>query len=141
MNNTTKTTLTKKDYDEAYEKGEPLISDEEYDKKFNRASGLNDTDSHWPKIKLKEVMSSLPEVKAFDDKGITTFNDIKKWWKDNKISSVTMTWKYDGISIGNYYDQKLIYGASRGDGKTGDNRTSNVLKMQNLKTTLSTLDN
>jgi len=120
--------LTKKDYDLAYERGEPLISDEEYDAKFglNSTGKILDEETPWEKCNHKIPMASLNKV---------PLDDFKTWVKKNKLQSCQFvaSYKYDGMALVLYYKKgKLINAVTRGDGSIGEDITRNVLKMQNV---------
>ena len=100
----------KKQCDEAYENGNPLISDEEYEVLF----GINASSMHIPKTKTVNLplwMGSLDKVK--DEKSLQIW--IEKFER-KKISNVVITPKFDGVSALMTKDKKMF---SRGNGKIG----------------------
>jgi len=125
---------TKEECDIAYRNGNPLISDAEYDSIFGENASDMDSPlekSHWKKFNHPTPMSSLTKIKIYED-GVDNWDNFDKW-KDEKNKFI-VTWKYDGLAIGLYYEDGILKNAvTRGSGLKGDDITRNVLKMQNVK--------
>lgn len=114
-------------YNEAYRRGEPLISDEEYDdlvealvgklsrdesKRFRES--LNDSPAGSGEVEHQHVVGSLKKVKCGS-------GEFEKWY-DRYCSGEDMfvSEKIDGMSFEAVYSKGLfVSGATRGDGYTG----------------------
>lgn len=85
--------------------------------------GAPQTQSEWKKAKHSIPMGSLNKVNTPDE--------MSKWTKDvAKDEELFVTQKLDGLSIECLYeDGKLVQAITRGDGETGEDITSNVIKM------------
>lgn len=121
--------VTKKECDLAYERGKPLISDAEYDKRFgsNATGKILDEETPWEKFKHIIPMASLKKI---------VIEDLQRWVSKNLPvgSTVVSSYKYDGMAIVLYYNNgKLTNAVTRGDGTTGEDITRNVLKMKNVR--------
>lgn len=122
----------KKEADQAYERGEPIMTDQDYDSEFGLNASAMDSpqeDTGWNKFTHINVhMHSLNKVQ---------FASFQDWVNSHPCSHYTCTWKYDGLAIALYYENReFIRAVTRGDGKVGDDITANVRKMQNLPLTL-----
>lgn len=130
---------------------QPVMSDNEYDKlmielreliKLNPISGnknsvlyrvgSNLTDG-FKKVKHTILMGSIDNVFSIDE--------LRKWCEktaqklNKNVNEVMFTheFKHDGISGSlKYEDGKLILGATRGDGITGDDITNNAKMVRNV---------
>ena len=137
--------VTKKEYDLAYEKGEPLISDEEYDNKFgiNATGAIIADDSPWEKFTHLIPMASLKKVDTIDENNSPFFSNLIKWIEQNKLKGETFlaSYKYDGMAIVLYYNKgRFLNAVTRGDGKVGEDISRNVMRMKNFKPILDNLD-
>ena len=110
---------------EAYRKGDAIISDSEYDallEELNKASqskdpllakiGFEVLDQDSRKEKLPVPMHSMNKVKSFEE--------IQKWFELKKIDSNTemlITPKYDGLSF--CVDENKSFAWTRGNGILG----------------------
>lgn len=127
-----------------YEKDEPLASDEEYDslikelKKFESENpNLLVKDSPTQKIaptiqsEFKKI-SHLNPMWSMED----AFNEdeLKAWAKRARSeNNFFIEPKFDGASLNLVYENgKLISGATRGDGKIGEDITLNVLEIDSI---------
>ena len=121
---------------DAYYKGEPIMSDIEFDRLWDeleerfpdsillREVGADHTNG-FRNVKHTIIMGS--QAKA------NTAEDMNKYFSRNGKGKYLAQNKCDGCSIAlNYTDGKFVSGVTRGDGKTGDDITQNVLKMQGL---------
>lgn len=122
------------DYQDAYYKGQPKISDAEFDKFWDDFKTEfpddeifseigDDRTEGFEKTKHTLVMGSQDKVNSFDA--------LDDWMRIKKISyPVEVSLKLDGISIElNYENGKLISAITRGNGFIGDDITSNAIKM------------
>jgi len=111
-----------------YRIGQPLISDEKYDKLYNEVSdeiqkeiSFDPNLDQWEKIKHKIPMGSLSKM--------TNLEEIEKWNVKDEIYNKPklISEKLDGISLSvEYKDGKFIRAVTRGDGKEGDDITENA---------------
>ena len=121
---------------DAYYKGEPIMSDVEFDRLWDeleerfpdsillREVGADHTNG-FRNVKHTIIMGS--QAKA------NTAEDMNKFFSRNGKGKYLAQNKCDGCSIAlNYTDGKFVSGVTRGDGKSGDDITQNVLKMQGL---------
>lgn len=82
------------------------------------------TVEHRPAMLSLDNTYSLKEVLEFD-------NRIKRWLE--KKPSYQVSLKIDGVAVSvSYRDKKLILGATRGDGHTGDDITENIKTIRSL---------
>ena len=122
------------EYQDAYYKDQPKISDAEFDKLWDDFKNEFPDDEIFSEIgddrvegfeKLKHtiIMGSQDKVNSFDA--------LSDWFRIKKISyPVEVSLKLDGISIElNYENGKLISAITRGNGFVGDDITNNALKM------------
>jgi DNA ligase (NAD+) len=141
MNNVIKfdaKTLTKylRKASEAYYNGEPIITDDEYDKLRDKLTEIDPDNSHlkeigaplkksgWPTHKHRTLMGSLAKVKTEEE-------FIK--WADGKGEEFLLSEKYDGSTVvATYENGKLKTLATRGDGQEGENITPNAKHIQNV---------
>ena len=129
-----------------YQQDAPEISDEDYDmlrqrniaieKKFpelvtddspEKRVGTNIT-SDFKKISHKQPMLSL--ANGFDYHDLSDFiKRNQRFLHDNDDDiPLSVEPKIDGLSVSLYYENgKLIYGATRGDGRVGEDVTANVI--------------
>lgn len=121
---------------EAYYNGEPIITDDEFDRlrdkleeidpnnPFLSEIGAPKPSSGWPTHKHRTLMGSLDKVK--------TKEDFIKWAKD-KGNVFFVSEKFDGSTVvATYYKGKLQTLATRGDGSEGENITPNAKHIQNV---------
>jgi len=131
-------TLLEKANEAYYNDAESIITDEEYDKLKDELRSLDPTHSfiakvgqkvkvsEWKKAKHKISMTSLNKVNTIDE--------FKKWAEDIGCKFFVCEDKLDGASVDIEYEKgKLEKGITRGDGFVGDDITSNVVKMQNVR--------
>lgn len=126
-----------------YDLDAPIISDTEYDKKFDTLKQLEDEANFWlansPTRKvqgevlpyLEKVHHSVPMLSA--DKS-TDIKDVIKF-KGNKM--VMASYKLDGSTVVLKYNEgKLYQGLSRGSGIDGENITHTVKMIKNIPMTI-----
>jgi DNA ligase (NAD+) len=121
----------------------PVISDEEYDKRYRHLKELEEKYHHvlpdsptqrvgaspldkFEKVKHSEPMLSLDnafshdEVREFDER-------VKRFLKSDKEVEYTVEPKYDGLAMELTYRKGVLYKAStRGDGYEGEDVTINI---------------
>jgi len=112
---------------DAYRKGEPIMSDQEYDsllEQFEELGGFLDIIFEKPdesrKQKLPYPMMSLDKIK--------TFQELESWFSSlglGENQQITITPKYDGISL----ISDNIGTWTRGDGEFGENCDAHFQKM------------
>ncbi len=131
----------------------PQISDYEYDKLLEK---LNKLEAEYPEFvqaesptqrvgdepinEFKTIKHSIPMKslgKTYNSQDLKNFDaGIKKKLGIDKIEYVVEL-KIDGVSITLKYENgKFIYGATRGDGNTGDDVSQNLKTIQSIPLTL-----
>ena len=135
-----------------FEKSSPEITDEEFDNLKNEILDLeknykflSDKDSPSKNVgfkpsknfkKVSHKVSMLSLANAFDEEDLKSFekkifNFIDQ--KDNFTLEYSAEPKIDGISASlNYKDGKFVQGLSRGDGKEGEDITSNLMTIDDI---------
>ena len=141
-------TLERYNY-EYYVLDNPSVSDAEYDRLMQELimietehpelrSPLSPTQrvggavvSELEKIKHKRLMLSL--ANAFNDDDLYDFDrKVREIIKVDKVEYMAEM-KIDGLAMSlDYVDGKLNYAATRGDGNTGENVTSNVITIKSI---------
>ena len=134
---------------EYYVVDNPSVSDAEYDRLMQELimietehpelrSPLSPTQrvggavvSEFEKIKHKRLMLSL--ANAFNDDDLYDFDrKVREIIKVDKVEYMAEM-KIDGLAMSlDYVDGKLNYAATRGDGNTGENVTSNVITIKSI---------
>ena len=140
-----------------FQKDSPLISDAQYDELAKRLRAL---EAHFPHLKTarsremrvgapvlssgfskvthKFTMLSLDNV--FSQEELQNFmTRIKRFLGDKNSSDLALYAepKIDGLSVSLYYENgRLIHGATRGDGTTGENVTANIKTLSDIPTTI-----
>ena len=119
--------------DQAYYNGTSNIDDHEYDNWKDRLRELDANNpyfkrvgakptSAWKKVNHTTPMGSLAKVQEE--------TEMRDWWKGH---AAVLSEKLDGISVtAEYKNGKLVLGATRGDGTTGEDITRNVAKMKGI---------
>ena len=143
-----------------YDKNNPKISDDEYDKLWKELKSLEETfpflktkDSpitkigHKPNQKFSKVKHSQPmlslenalnldEIKKYIEK-IMRYLNIK-----NQFIELIAEPKIDGLSIALKYEKgKFVSGATRGDGQAGEDVTLSLETIQDIPREISELKN
>ena len=124
----------------AYYNGQPIMSDEEYDRLYEAARQRYPDDpffrsvgappqSLFAKIEHEIPMGSLNKVKDEEE--------LRRWWakipQSEERKKVLIHWKFDGCSVDlRYVRGKLVQAVSRGDGRIGEDITANVLKSKHI---------
>ena len=133
-----------------YDKSKPKISDSEYDKlkletleiekKYNFSKNLNSLSNsvgYKPSKNFEKYTHKLPMLSlsnAFNEDDLINFEKKITNYLDKKINfNYSVEPKIDGISASlTYKRNKLIYGVSRGDGKTGEVITENLKTIKDI---------
>ncbi len=129
---------------------EPQIPDAEYDRLFRELQGLEKEYPQWlsddsptqrvgAKLEggFETLVHEIPMLSldnVFNDKEL---NDFFKRMQDKLKSEASIEMvcepKLDGLAVSLYYENgRLIRGATRGDGKQGENITQNIRTIKNL---------
>jgi len=113
---------------EAYYAGNPIISDEEFDKLENELSNINskminivgfNINSSKQKFAHPSRMLSLAKIKAKINSN-PPYEDFLKWLEKIKVFEFTVEPKYDGNAVNVVYKNGKLYKAlTRGDGDAG----------------------
>lgn len=126
-----------------YVKNKPEISDETYDKLFHRLQELEEAFPEFkspnsptrrvgaePVDELKKVehtTSMLSLDSALEEDKIKNFDDYVRRHVDGKKVEYVMEPKLDGLSVEIVYEHgQFQYGATRGDGQTGEDISENL---------------
>ena len=138
-----------------YEKDAPKISDAAYDALRVRNSAIED---RFPDLKRKdspsdrvgakpseqfgEVVHAVPMLSlgnAFEDQDVRDFADRIRRFLNLKDDTLVLTAepKIDGLSANLRYEKgELVVGATRGDGRAGENVTANLKTIADIPHTL-----
>ena len=128
----------------------PSVPDSEFDRLFHE---LKQIESDNPSLITKdsptqrvgaEPLASFEQIQhkvpmlsldnAFSNEDLQQFHKrILKLLPDNESIEFALEPKLDGVAISLYYEfGELVYGATRGDGKTGEDITSNVRTIKSI---------
>jgi len=127
-----------------YVLSQPEVSDKEYDELMLQLKGLENkypqyktddsptqrlgagivagfkTVKHKQKMFSLDNTYSLEELKEWDER-------VSKWFGSDEVKGYVVELKIDGLSANLTYEKgKLIIGATRGDGETGEDVTGNI---------------
>jgi DNA ligase (NAD+) len=142
-------------HDELYYKlSKPRISDKEYDDLLRRLQELEERYPEYrtpdsPTLKLgKNILKEFAVVKhrqrmlSLDN--TYSFEELEKWHErvikglDGQASEFVVELKIDGLSANLAYERgKLLGGATRGDGQTGEDVTANIQTIKAIPKKLS----
>ena len=143
-----------------YNASTPEIPDSEYDKLKNEIISLekkysflkskespSTTIGYKPSKNFKKALHRVPMLSlanAFNEEDLLNFEKkILNYLSQNNSSNIFYTAepKIDGISASlSYKNGKLIQGLSRGDGKEGENITSNLATLKDIPKMISSKD-
>ena len=132
-----------------YIKNKPVISDSEYDRLFKR---LRDLEKNFPRFdselsptkkvgappveklkKRKHAAAMLSLSSSADEKDIREFIGRMKKKLSAKKAGFVLEPKFDGLSVEiAYEDGEFRYGATRGDGETGEDISENVKTIRSM---------
>jgi len=132
-----------------YIKNKPVISDSEYDSLFNR---LQKMEKNFPRFdsevsptkkvgappvkklkKRKHAAAMLSLNSSADEKDIREFIERMKKKLAAKKAGFVLEPKFDGLSVEIAYEKgEFIYGATRGDGETGEDISENVKTIRSM---------
>lgn len=128
-------------HDNLYAKGEPIITDTEYDDLYRKLVKMESEDPNLviPSSPTQYITPEVVDVinKRKHNTPILSLNDVNdldlldKFIKDR--SEIIKQYKMDGITIVlTYEDGKLQRAVQRGDGRSGDDVTHNVMQVDNV---------
>jgi DNA ligase (NAD+) len=132
-----------------YVKNRPEISDATYDKLFGRLQALEEAFPEFrsgtsptrrvgapPLDKLKKKKHSAPMLSlnaALEEKEVRNFLDFVKRNAGNRKAEFVLEPKFDGFSVEiAYRDGEFEYGATRGDGRTGEDISENLKTVRSV---------
>jgi DNA ligase (NAD+) len=137
---------------------DPTVPDSEYDRLFQELKNLEDLNPDLinkdsptqrvgatPLVAFEQIEHKVPMLSldnAFSSDDLAQFyKRISKLLvnQDFKTDSIKLTVepKLDGVAVSLFYmSGKLVYGATRGDGKIGENITQNVRTIKSIPLTL-----
>ncbi len=126
-----------------YNQDAPEISDFEYDALLRRIQAAEKEHPEWVRAdsptqrvggvpskagELGKVTHAVPLLSLQD---VFSFEEVFDWWDGDSPLSVEP--KVDGLSAAvTYVDGKLTLGATRGDGRVGENITANMKKVSGV---------
>ena len=126
-----------------YDLDKPILSDTEYDKKYNELERLENETNFWiansPTRKVQgEVLSYLTKVRhsvpMLSAAKSTNVEDIKKFIGDK---FVVASYKLDGSTVVlKYNNHQFVQGLSRGSGTDGEDITHTVRMIKNIPMTI-----
>ncbi len=139
-----------------YQEDTPAASDADYDQKYRR---LEEIEQLYPAIvandsPTQEVGGEASEafapvdhlVRMYSLEDLFSFTELQAWYNRTianaaKLTATKIAWlcevKIDGLAINLLYrDGKLVRAATRGDGRTGEDVTHNVLTIKDIPTEL-----
>ncbi len=141
-----------------YAEASPEISDAEYDRLYRELEALeaawpelaapdsptravgNDLSEGFRKVKHAEPMLSIDDIfqqktqdGSFGDAELIEFYDRLGKALGTALPAVEVEPKIDGVAVTLYYENgSLVYAATRGDGRTGDDITENVRTIRSV---------
>jgi len=132
-----------------YVKNKPEISDATYDKLLKRLQELEEAHPEFespdsptrrvgtePASKLKKVSHAAPMLSlnaALEEKEVVDFVNFVQKNAEGKEPSFTLEPKFDGASVEVFYENGgLKYGATRGDGETGEDISENLKTIHSI---------
>lgn len=137
-----------------YEKAAPEISDREYDELYRELVELERAHPEWisedsptrrvggrPLPEFRQVEHLTPMLSldnTYSQEEVAEF--YRRILKTLGVDSVPVVVepKIDGVAVSLLYEQgRLVYGATRGDGTTGDDITRNLLTLEQVPASLS----
>jgi DNA ligase (NAD+) len=132
---------TKEEADRAYERGDPVMTDAEYDSAFSTQATADFLDDKSPWAKCKHAPGfgvSLAKVDMLDKDNKIVFKNVADWMKKYPDPrGYVISLKYDGASLTLYYEKgKLIRALTKGKGGIGEDVLRNVLKMKSVRADL-----
>lgn len=136
-----------------YNQDNPVLSDTQYDELYHR---LQELEKQYPQFASADSPTQHVGGQASRAFGAVTHQipmmsldnsynaqDIREWHEraakllGNTSFEMVVEGKIDGVSCSlTYLDGRLVQAASRGDGKTGEDITANVLTIKNIPHTL-----
>ena len=138
--------------DTYYKKGESLVSDQEYDRLFDKLKTLEEQYPEYAEIDsptrrvgsdltndFPEVVHTIPVLsldKAYSKEEVLSFFD-KSIAKEGGALSFAAEEKIDGISMVLYYeDGILVRAVTRGNGEIGNDVTPNIMTIKSVPLSL-----
>ena len=138
--------------DTYYKKGESLVSDQEYDRLFDKLKTLEEQYPEYAEIDsptrrvgsdltndFPEVVHTIPVLsldKAYSKEEVLSFFD-KSIAKEGGALSFAAEEKIDGISMVLYYeDGILVRAVTRGNGEVGNDVTPNIMTIKSVPLSL-----
>lgn len=133
--------VTKEQADRAYEAGNPVLTDAEYDSSFGiqATADVLDDKSPWEKCKHEAGGGvSLAKVDILDKDNQVVFQGVADWMKKYPDPrGYVISLKYDGASLRLHYEKgKLVRALTKGKGGIGEDVLRNVLKMKSVRAEL-----
>lgn len=132
-----------------YVEARPRISDEEYDRRYHRLRQLEDEHPDWvvpwsptrrvapaPASSFPKVVRDVPMLSldnTYDQEELAAFHQRTQRGLEGEPVTYVVEPKIDGVSIELIYKEGVFrQGATRGDGRTGEDVTQNLRTVRNL---------
>ncbi|MDE2292473.1 MAG: NAD-dependent DNA ligase LigA [Elusimicrobia bacterium] len=132
-----------------YVEDDPVVSDEEYDRLLERLKALEEAHPElrtpdsptvrvggWAATEFKPVPHSVPMLSldnTYSPEDIREFDERVRKVLARAPSGYSCEAKIDGVSLSLLYeDGKLVRGATRGDGRTGEDVTENARTIRSI---------
>ncbi len=130
---------------------EPIVSDKEYDALYDellaleKSTGVVLSDSPTKRVggePLKEFVPHTHIRRLYSLDKCNSFDGLRAWFEKLKSSlgyppKCTLEYKLDGLTIClTYRDGKLVCGATRGNGETGETVTEQVMTIRSVPLTI-----
>lgn len=137
-----------------YEEDAPVVSDEEYDLLMAELTELESLHPEYRKAdspsvnvggraregfaKVTHKTKQLSLANAFSAEDLRDFDQrVRKGLEPGEEVTYVCENKFDGLTVVlTYEDGKLVLGATRGDGETGEDITANIMTVKNIPKTL-----
>ncbi len=138
-----------------YEESLPEISDQDYDELYRKLVELEEKHPDWvtpesptqqvggaPSEKFATVEHRVPMMSlanTYSEQEVREFHErMLREVEDPKKVGYTCEPKIDGVAVTLRYEKgKLTLGATRGDGRTGENITDNLLTLKDIPRSIS----
>mgnify|MGYP000892614235 FL=1 len=135
-------------FDEAYEKGKPLISDTEYEKLYANLQRLEEKEGatpdsptqtiHFSKVDGLETVKHSTPILSLDK--IHDYHNLRKWYSQTR-DEILVQPKLDGLTIVlRYQNGELTDAITRGNGLEGENVLHTISTVKNLPKRISFKD-
>lgn len=135
-----------------YEEDRPVVSDAEYDAAIKELEALEEQYPQWkredsptlrvggrPVAAFRQVDHPLPLLSLSNTFSASELNDFHQRLLKAGIEnpSYVVEWKIDGLTVALYYENgRFVRGATRGDGRVGEDITENLRTVKTVPLTI-----